>query len=656
MKRELRGRNIKKFHLVKMKDIRRVYDAFTRNEVDEDDLAEIEKEYGCDIRLFDDEKELSDAIRKSILSLYNEDISESIMLIYFFIKWYKKATKSLEKQGQYENRLALLEFDNVLNKDVIQNINKYLNIEYDKNCLDKHIIAFQYKLVAELKARITSGDKETIYELIVNDIFSIKNNCKFLHFIDGDGDIDGLFLLEWEYYSVDKVFRDVVDTFDSEINRPIYNEIKGNEFKYFEKIKKAEVDFSSIKALSIIKDGKNRTVYTANKPIDQVTLTYLSKRLNYEFKIAYPNRDKIMEQSFNLIDSLPRLDNYTIYKFDFKDFFDSVEIKKVYDGYIKKSNLYSYEKEILLKLAKKYKFCVQGLPISNSLIEIISRNFDKQVMASFSEDGLIFYKRYVDDCILIFNHRVENKKLNNVIDLCRKAVYGNKVTLASGKTCYQTKLDGKDSFDYLGYSFTRCFWDKCKKDKDKYYYFQFGIAPKKIEKYKKQLDAMFNLYENSGDERILLRRIQYFNSRIVFYNYNGSKYVNKSTWDVRGIINSYRMLRRYIIYESQNRESNDAGVKVPYRIESETYKFLRYFIKEKRNKLSIIPQYLQGKGCENHSLWNGFLKNKSIVFQPNIGWGNSYLSDRLIELGISTVHKSYYEMTRDYYTTLIKKL
>ena len=153
-----------------------------------------------------------------------------------------------------------------------------------------------------------------------------------------------------------------------------------------------------------------------------------------------------------------------------------------------------------------------------------------------------------------------------------------------------------------------------------------------------------------------MRRIQYYDSRVVFYNYEGSKYVNKNTWDVRGIINSYRMLRRYVILDQDNIKEGVAGVKKPYRIQKATYKFLNYYIKEKRAFMSIVPQYLQGKGCFDHNLWNGFIKNKSIVFQPNIGWSNDFLSNRLVEIGGSPLHKSYYEKTRDYYSLLVKKL
>lgn len=116
------------------------------------------------------------------------------------------------------------------------------------------------------------------------------------------------------------------------------------------------------------------------------------------------------------------------------------------------------------------------------------------------------------------------------------------------------------------------------------------------------------------------------------------------------------MLRRYVIFDEHNIKEKTAGIKNPYRIQKETFSFLQYYVKKKRDDLSVVPQYLQGKGCFNHNLWKGFLNNRSIVFQSNIGWSNALLSERLIEIGGDPIHKSYYEKTRDYYSLLIKEL
>ena len=644
MKKELRGRWIKDYDICdKIADLRLLAESY--DNVSNEQISIIEREYNCHISKVSDTEAIVELIRESILKMYNEEITSTVMLLYCFLIWYKNAVKMLEKLGKLKECEKILDFESVLNSCIISKVGSLLSRKYDKDNVDECINHSKYKLISIVKARVV--DKSDLLEKLKLNIGAAIYNCKYLHFIDNNYKVDNYYMLRWEYYQVDKVFRDVINTFDSEISRSIYEELKGKEYFYFDKIKKAEVDFSSIKSLDIVKEGKTRKVYIANK-IDKATLIYLSKRLNAEYNIVYPNRDKIMELSFNLIDSLPRLDNYTIFKFDFKDFFDSVDIKSVYDKYLEHSNLHSYEKELIIKISKKYKNCVQGLPTS--------RDFDERVKAAFAEDGLVFYKRYVDDCILIFNRRIKRDILDKEIDKCRVSTLGKRVLLSPSKTSYQTKLDGDATFDYLGYSFTRCYWDKAKKEEQYYYYFKFGIAASKIEKYKMQLDAMFNAYGLDMNERLLLRRIQYYDSRIVFYNYDGSKYINKSTWDVRGIINSYRMLRRYVIFDDRNIKEGSANATYPYRIQKDTYKFLKYYVKEKRDFLSVVPQYLLGKGCFDHNLWSGFIKNKSIVFQPNIGWNNDLLNKRLTEIGVTQIHKSYYEKTRDYYSTLIKKL
>jgi len=649
MQKELRGRRTRDYSINYIEDLSLITES-NDNSTDEQ-IIFLNNDYGCEFLEILDKEAIVERIRESILDMYNDAITPSILVLYSFLIWYKNSLKGLERLGKTEECEKLLDFEAVLESYTISNLGSLISQKYDRDNVDEFIKHSQYKMLSMMKARIISSDESDLLDKLKKNIYAAIHNCYFLHLIDQDFKVDNCYLLRWEYYPVDKVFRDVINTFDSEISRPAYGELKRKEYFYFDRIKKSEIDFSSITSLSIVKDGKRRQVYTANKAIDQATLIYLSKRLNIEFNISYPNRDNIMELSFNLIDSLPRLDNYTVYKFDFKDFFDSISIRSVYSKYVEHSNLYSYEKELIIKIGKKYKNCVQGLPTSNALIEIISRDFDERVKAAFSEDGLIFYKRYVDDCILIFNHRVKKELLDRIIDKCRESTFGKSVLLSPSKTSYQTKMDGDASFDYLGYSFTRCYWGK-----GKIYYFQFGIAARKIEKYKKQLDSIFDTYELDMNERLLLRRIQYYDSRIVFYNYDGSKYVNKSTWDVRGIINSYRMLRRYVIFDARNIANGDAGMKKPYRIQKETYKFLQYYVKEKRDSLSIVPPYLQGKGCFNHNLWKGFVNNRSIVFQPNIGWSNDLLSERLIEIGGSPIHKSYYEKTREYYSLLVKKL
>ena len=60
--------------------------------------------------------------------------------------------------------------------------------------------------------------------------------------------------------------------------------------------------------------------------------------LDREFKIKYPNRNKISKSLFNVIGTIKHMSDFTIVKFDFKDYFNSISSVYVYDK-IMKSNL-----------------------------------------------------------------------------------------------------------------------------------------------------------------------------------------------------------------------------------------------------------------------------------------------------------------------------
>lgn len=593
-------------------------------------------------------------IREDILNSYNRDINDTYAMCFLFLEWYKKFSKRIFSISRKVNIDRGFEIINTvlccerwLSREEIHSRNRILSEKVDEDIggyVLKEKIRFFNKILRKLDA--TEEPEEKIIAIIRTTI----SNCLYLQLINENKEIDNYFLLQWKYYPVNAVFQSVIEDFDNEITREDFKELKAKEKEYFDLVMKGDVKFDSLKEIEI--KNRERKVYIVSDPFEKAVLNYLARRLKNEFEVNFPNRDKIMELAFNLIDSLPQLEDYTIYKFDFQDFFNSVDMMLVFDKYLKASTLYNYEKELIKVFARKYKKCVQGIPISNVLVEIIARDFDMSIQKIFMPLGLVFYKRYVDDCILIFNRRIEKEYLQKtIVNICREN-FGSGVKLSSTKTSFQTKYLGDISFDYLGYSFERVYWRNPKPKKPDYFYFKFGIASNKLIKYQERLKWIFEEYETNRNEKMFLRRLQYFNSRIVFYNYNGSKYNSTCTWDVRGIINTYRMLRKYIIHDSEMNGKKD-GHK---RINEETYRFLKYFIREKRNTLSNIPEFLKGKGSDNHTLWSGFVKNRSIVFQPNIGWNNQYLNERLTELGIAFAGKSYYQKAREYSDLMIKKL
>ena len=70
---------------------------------------------------------------------------------------------------------------------------------------------------------------------------------------------------------------------------------------------------------------KKRFGYKYDKnSLEYIVCLYLKKRIDKEFKIIFPNRNKIIKSLFGTLTLLKNMQDFTIYKFDFKDFFNSI--------------------------------------------------------------------------------------------------------------------------------------------------------------------------------------------------------------------------------------------------------------------------------------------------------------------------------------------
>ena len=152
---------------------------------------------------------------------------------------------------------------------------------------------------------------------------------------------------------------------------------------------------------------KTRLVYEIKGTNEKIALKYLKKRLDLEFSIKYANRNCVMRELFSIIENISCLGEFTIFRFDFKNFFESVDARKIYDNYIEDTNLKRFEKNLLKQLTELYNYCYAGLPTSNAFVEIIASRFDLILKSKFRDKGLCFYARYVDDGILVFNEKVK---------------------------------------------------------------------------------------------------------------------------------------------------------------------------------------------------------------------------------------------------------
>ena len=192
----------------------------------------------------------------------------------------------------------------------------------------------------------------------------------FLNIIEPNGKvIDVSFINKWTYVRLDNVFNEIIlRTEDDVVNR--------NRFLIYDNIIKEKIDFQTNVEEGIIKQQKKtRLVYEIKGTNEKIALKYLKKRLDLEFSIKYANRNCVMRELFSIIENISCLGEFTIFRFDFKNFFESVDARKIYDNYIEDTNLKRFEKNLLKQLTELYNYCYAGLPTSNAFVEIIASRF-----------------------------------------------------------------------------------------------------------------------------------------------------------------------------------------------------------------------------------------------------------------------------------------
>ncbi|MTI47603.1 MAG: hypothetical protein FH761_07160 [Firmicutes bacterium] len=428
------------------------------------------------------------------------------------------------------------------------------------------------------------------------------------------------------------VFETIVLNFEDET-------LKSQVDDLYNRMQNQDLQFNSkIDQIIITQSSKKRIVLNVEREsLEELTLKYLKKRLDNIFNIKYPNRTKIMRNCFSIFRSINKMRDFVIFRYDFKDFFQSVRSADIFDRYIASSNLSRFEKDILETMTKLYDRCFPGLPTSNAFIEIITRDFDLRLRAKLVRFGLISYYRYVDDGIMVFNRYIDELEIKNIIrETLREVFIKSKVKLNKNKITYMSKSScQEEDFTYLGYYF------KITNENNKIK-FKYGISEKKLKKYRNKLLKIIKDYKDNKKVELFRQRLQFLISRVVFYNNFSSKYSKQANWDVIGIVSNYYELRNYI----------NQSDKITYKTE----KFLT------RELIDIIDDKL---GSENrpfflkneykaYTLKYGMENKKSIVFHPNIGWSQQHLINKInrLDSSVSTSRRSYRELVKIYISLL----
>ena len=110
------------------------------------------------------------------------------------------------------------------------------------------------------------------------------------------------------------------------------------------------------------------------------------------------------------------MSDFTIVKFDFKDYFNSISSVYVIEKYLKSNLVDRREIDLIKSFAYSTQYAYAGLCTSNAIAEIIAKHFDDAVRQAFIGNGVIYYERYIDDSILILNEHVEEMEIKEKLE------------------------------------------------------------------------------------------------------------------------------------------------------------------------------------------------------------------------------------------------
>jgi hypothetical protein len=202
-------------------------------------------------------------------------------------------------------------------------------------------------------------------------------------------------------------------------------------------------------------NGRTGFVFTSFET--ELVFRLLSKNLKTSYNIQLKSRQTIIE---NLISFLE--DSYTksIYRFDIKKFYQSINVFKLVekirnDGIISNTSLKLIEKLHENLHDRKIQGLPPGLSISGVLAEIWVKSFD---ISMRNVDGVLFFGRFVDDFIAVTDTKVTashfQKQVQKMLPNGLKPhQVGDKKTIIENIGQSGSCSRPNKSVSYLGYNF-----------------------------------------------------------------------------------------------------------------------------------------------------------------------------------------------------------
>lgn len=221
----------------------------------------------------------------------------------------------------------------------------------------------------------------------------------------------------------------------------------------------------------------------------------IKQEIKRSYKLYPANMDMIIEQIKGLLDNkMPKI----IIRADIHNFFESIPqhefIEKLSDdGFVSRKTV-KYLKRVLYTYNEAAnildeKGLPRGLSFSSHLSELYMRPIDEKVKRL---DGVLFYKRYVDDIFIVADSEKCSKEdywksLNSIFEEKELCLHN------SSEKRFLAYLDEQTNdvqFDYLGYKFV---YNKGKLD--------ICLSNKRYSKYRVMIDAIFEIYAQCSHYR-----------------------------------------------------------------------------------------------------------------------------------------------------------
>ncbi len=301
------------------------------------------------------------------------------------------------------------------------------------------------------------------------------------------------------------------------------------------------VDFKSkIKFKRVISLGKKRSVaYFSNKFCLEYFLTkYFVNNIKDLKDKGLANMKIPTQKILNYLDNISFFEEFTVIRFDFKNYYNNLSSLYVYEKFVKNYKLSTIERFFLEQYVKQIPYCFAGLATSNYFAEIMDSYIEQQLETEFNKIGDAVCFHYGDDFNIFINKKLNKDFSLNIIQskifeifhddtISSNILNKEKIHTEGTKFTLMTNEDLPITFNFLGYEYL-IYNENNKID------YTYGVVDYTINKYKQNLKDVLCKYKNNIEaQRIIVvmqtHKISYPNPSIFNNGKNISPRFNEQT-------------------------------------------------------------------------------------------------------------------------------